>query len=353
MASSRALKAESTKVLKDCVKGRMLRLVIIPSLVCLAACGSNSGSSDSDQTVVEAAQIEENFFFPLPGTRAGASPSSGLGFATNDSALEDVDGAGEINVQVVRTVTDHEAGETRLVLTNEVAEFTSIFSDVASITIDGETLVFDFGSNPESVPGGQLWIVETPLTGDVSGIVNAYVYESAENPSLSGEFDSDAYFVVGFETDPAEIAALTGTATYVGEMFGYGQVVDANDGSLLDSEVEIEGEITINADFADLGTVNGGFSAEMSGGFDNRFANSVEMDFDADLDGNGYVANLNCSSGCSENASEIAGAFFGKDAIETTGVVAFDITETLEDQNAPGTFIETQFLSGAGFLAEQ
>lgn len=322
-----------------------MRVIAITSLLALAACGGG-GAQDVAPTGVSANAQALAF-----ATKAGEAPANGLGFATDTSVTEDIDGAGPINVKVAGAFTDHETGETRLIISDETVTITDLDDEVFVITLNGDTLSFFEGGGPESVVGGAAWSSSTFTTGDVSETRSIFVYERAENPDLTGEFDAELLYVVGLETDPNEVEALTGTVAYIGLLSGFGQLLDL-DGNLIDSEVSISGDIEITAAFDDLNTVNGALDASYSSD-DGDIANEVKMTFGTGIDGNGYAADLNCTSGCTGNASVLAGAFYGQDALETSGLIGFDITSSVENPDDPDAPFETQFISGAGFTATQ
>ncbi len=322
-----------------------MRAIAMISLLALAACGGG-GPGANPGGLSERAQA---LAF---GAKAGQAPANGLPFATEEMTLADVDGAGPISIKVVGAITDHESGETRLVILDETVISTGDDLGDFVVTLNGETLAFVEGAGPASVEGGEDWNSETFTEGAVSATRSIYVYARGGNPDLNGEFDAELFSVVGFETDPAEIAAIMGSVTYSGILEGYGQLLDL-DGNLIDDEVNISGGIEITAAFDDLDTVNGSLNASYGADEGSDFENTVEMTFSAGIDGNGYAADLNCTSGCVDQSSVIAGAFYGHDALETSGLIGFDITSTVANPGDPNAPFETQFIGGSGFTATQ
>ncbi len=322
-----------------------MRATAMISLLALAACGSGGSGANPDNLSERAQALAF-------GTKAGEPAANGLAFATEDTTLADVDGAGPINIKVVGAITDHESGETRLVILDETVTSTGNDLENFVVTLNGETLAFMEGAGPASVEGGEDWNSETFTEGAVSATRSIYVYARGENPDLNGEFDAELFSVVGFETDPSELAAIMGSVTYSGILEGYGQLLDL-DGNLIDDEVNISGGIEITAAFDDLDTVNGSLNASYGPDEGSDFENTVKMTFSAGIDGNGYAADLNCTSGCVDQSSVIAGAFYGHDALETSGLIGFDITSTVANPDDPNAPFETQFIGGSGFTATQ
>lgn len=322
-----------------------MRVIAMTSLCALAACGGGGGGSDAaPEGLSERAQA---LAF---GAQAGEAAANGLPFATDTSTLEDIAGAGPAKVKLVGAFTDHESGETQLIILDETATVTTDEDEIKLVTFNGQTLEFDEGSGPASVEGGTEWSLDTAFTsGDLSSTNSIYVYEGEENTELTGEFDAELFFVVGFETDPSEIEAINGSVTYFGELSGFGQLLDL-DGNLVANEVSVSGDIEIVASFDDPNAVNGTLNASLD---TVSFVDAVEMDFSAGINGNGYAADLNCTSGCSDQSSILAGAFYGQDALETSGLIGFDITSTVESPDDPNGPFDAQFVGGAGFTATQ
>lgn len=280
------------------------------------------------------------------GTRSADGSGNGLPFAVPASVLADLEDEGAIRVKVVRALTDWDSGTTQLVVSNETLTLSSgDTSDLGNIvlTLGGETLVFASGFAPAS-SGQDDWEAYLNSSGEVSGTGAVYTYERAQNPALSGEFDSEAFFTFGFETDPDEIAALVSTALYSGEFNGFGQVLDPVSGGVVGTEEEFSGIITLFADF-DNPSVDG----TLSGTFDYDGTGFVAT-FDAPIEGNGYnapVETMTCAGATCESSSEIGGAFFGTDALETSGIIGMDVTV---EPDLGDTY---RFISGGGFTATQ
>jgi hypothetical protein len=252
-------------------------------------------------------------------------------------------------IKVVRAQTDWDTGATRLVISNETLTLSpgAIAGDLDDvvITLSGETLNFLGGAAPASSGQGD-WFSYIVTSGAVSGIGAIYSYAGGSDPFLSGEFDSEAFFAFGYETDPDEIVALVGSAIYSGAFDGYGQVINPTTGVVISSEEEFFGTITLIADFDGApGSVDG----SLVGTFDYS-GTSFAVDFAAPIEGGGYLGALDmmtCSSATCTSDSALAGAFFGTGALETSGIIALDVTVDPVGADA------YRFLSGGGFTATQ
>ena len=186
------------------------------------------------------------------------------------------------------------------------------------------------------------------ITSEVSATGAVYAYEDAENPALTGEFDTEAFFAFGYETDPDEIAALVGTAIYSGDFAGYGQVIDPATGGVIQSEQKFSGTIDLMADF---GASSPSVSGDLDGTFD--FDGTVfSTSFSAPIEGNGFAGsldNMTCTDAVCLSDSELAGAFFGTNALETSGLLGMNV-RVIPDVDPDG---EYRFISGGGFTATQ
>jgi len=332
-----------------------MRVISIVSLLAVAACGGGgggsggSGGSGGGPTPPPPALNSNALFFGTPD--GSTTAANGQPFATALSALDDIEGAGVFNVKVVRAQTDWDSGETTFILSDETVTVTELDGGgVFEITLGGETITIDDGDSVAPNANGRSWQAQLNNSlGAVSGTGLLFDFVGAENPALAGEFDAGALFVFGHETDPAEIAALMGPSNYSGDFNGVGQLLDAN-GSVIGSRVLTSGTVTIGATFGNTASISGTVAGMIEDGHGNPAFN---MDFTTDLDGNGYASDLDCLSGCDDNASVIAGAFYGVDALETSGLIGLDITTDVTDPANTGQTIEGRYLGGAGFSATQ
>ena len=310
-----------------------MKKISIPVLLVLAACG---GGSDGGGGGVSTNATTQQLSFATTDSDAS---SNGLPFANSESTVADLEGA-EIDIKVVRALTDYDNGTTQLVISDETITIDSLDGageDVFTITLDGETFVVG-GENGTANANGVPWNTDRFTSGSASTTASIFSYAGEADPNFTGEFDSEAFFVVGFETDPDEIANLVGQIMYTGGFAGFGQLIDA-DGTI-SNERFVTGDIDITANFDD-GTVDGTLTSgeiEVSAGIDASF----DAEFSTGIEGNGFAADLACTNGCTDSTSGIAGAFYGEDGLETSGLIGLDV------QIDAG-----QFIGGAGFTAEQ
>lgn len=308
--------------------------VAIAALTALNACSAGSGFFGSDESL-------------FIGTRGASSSANGLPFAVASSVVEDLEAAGSVDVKVVRVLTDWESGSTRLLISDETATLAA--GDIAgdldglTITLAGETLVFSGGvATPAN--NQTAWQSYVNTVGTVSGTGSIYSYEGGSTGALSGEFDSEAFFAFGYETDPDEIAALVGSAIYTGTFDGYGQVLDPASGAVLANEQRYNGTFTLVADFD---------ASSVSGALDGTFAydgTAFAASFMAPVEGNGYSGTLDamtCMSATCISSTRVGGAFFGANAPETSGLIGMDVRVT------PVGGSEYRVLGGGGFTAVQ
>ena len=287
------------------------------------------------------------------GTTDPSESANGLAFADGVSTKADIEG--EIAVKVVRALTDWDSGETTLVISDEtltvpIGDATTL--DDITITLGGETLVFAGGNAPVSSGQDQDWVSYVNQNGGILNGSNSvtgafFTYEYSENPGLTGEIDSEAFYVFGYETDPDEIAALVGSAEYLGAFQGFGQVIDPVSGDVVAPESDYEGSITITANF-DTGKVDGDLDG-MIYNSSTELTTDFTTGFSADIEGNGYAAYMDefvCVDATCTSDSQIGGAFFGQDATETTGILAMDVVVDPDGEDP------YRLISGGHFAAQ-
>ena len=282
------------------------------------------------------------------GTRDADSSANGLPFALAGSVVEDLEGAGQIKVKVVRALTDWDSGTTRLLISDET--LTLVSGDIASgldnitLTLGGETVQLVGGGAPVSSGQADDWSAYLNTIGEVSGTGAVYTYQRVEDPALKREFDTEAFFAFGYETDPDEIADLVGTAIYSGPFGGFGQVLDPLTGAVVETEQEVSGTITLTADFdASTPSVTG----DLAGTFEYRNIDFTTS-FTAPVEGNGFLGELDsmtCNDAVCLSNSEVAGAFFGADAQESSGLIGMNV------RVIPDVGTEYRFISGGGYTA--
>lgn len=306
--------------------------VSVLAMIMLSGCTAGTGFFGSDNSL-------------FIGSRSGDSSANGLPFAVPASVVEDLEAEGAIKVKVVRALTDWESGATRLLISDETLTLSA--GDVAgnlaniTLTLDGEALAFVAGSAPAS-NGQSDWTSYLNSDGAVSGSGAVYSYNYGPSAVLSDEFDSEAFFVFGYETDPDEIAGLVGTAMYSGGFEGYGQVVDPATGSVIDSESYFSGNLDLTADFG-----GGSVSGTLDGSFDYD-GTLFDTAFTAPIEGNGYLGDLDsmsCTDAVCLSNSQVGGAFFGTGALETSGLLGMDVRVD------PDAGSEYQFIGAGSYTA--
>lgn len=300
--------------------------ICLLSLLTLAGCAASYPSRPSD-----------------PAYQIGAN---GLEFADGAQELADVEER-SLNVTVARFWREGEAGETQIVVSEEEVilppGFTAYEARDMVLTLDGETLTFVDG-RATMASGQTVWsylnyAMEHSATGGF------YTYGKFSTPFEGEAVDSEGFFAVGFQTDPASLLGLTGNPTYHGSYFGYGQLLDG-EGVLISEELQTIGAITIEADFTSArvsGQLNGFFDPEVT-------RTPYNMIFvNADIDGNTFAAapDMICAAAAScTSATSLGGTFFGPDGVEISGVIGFDETT----QIGPET---TRFIGAAGFSSSR
>ena len=276
------------------------------------------------------------------GGSGTADRGPSLPYATDDRVLADAVGT-PVPVTLVRYETDYGTGVTRLVTSDEVLTLTSFDGAGRDLTftlsLRGEVLDFaKTGYLLQATDGaGKVWEAYTNTLGAQSGTVGVYAYDFGGG---AGDFDTEGFFVFGYGTDPATLAARTTAATYSGDFHGIGGVVDQT-GAIVLEEAIGSGSIVLNVDF-DAMQVAG----DLSGSFEGFGAFEAGVN-SAAIVGNGFASTLSpeCGSGvaCSSNTL-ITGSFYGPDAGEASGLIAFDETVT-----TVGSGAGLRLLSGAGF----
>lgn len=133
----------------------------------------------------------------------------------------------------------------------------------------------------------------------------------------------------GFETDPTNIDARSGSLIYSGEFIAQGSIDNS-----LDTSTEFEGPITVTVDFAGVGSAN----VLIEGSLNN--VSDADLTGDLDLSGNGFSGGISCTSGCDNlGASQIDATFYGPNADELGGVIAVNITVDGAVYNGAGGFV--------------
>ncbi|MGI9391259.1 MAG: transferrin-binding protein-like solute binding protein [Boseongicola sp.] len=277
------------------------------------------------------------------GSETAEAAANGLEFSDGTQTVADVE-TRDIQVKFARFVRDPTTGEARIVLSDEMVTLPVTFTEYNDrdivMTLDGETLTFVDGEATLS-SGQSLWsYMNYKMAHSGTGAVYSY---GQYNEAIDDPFDMEGFFAFGFETDPNEIAALSGTATYTGSYFGYVQTFDLG-GSLTASELRTIGAINLESDFSQANV-----SGRLTGWIDPASDNTeYELIFlGAPIVGNGFVgsADITCPAGAScTSETYVGGAFFGQNGAEISGVVGID--ETVVE---PGDNEGYQIVGAAGF----
>ncbi len=305
-------------------------------IIGLGACSHGGGGADSggdnagNAAAATGEVVRSAFNF---GTESTDQGGNGLAFATDGAVLTDTNGQ-TVTVRMVRHITDAETGEARLEISTETIAIENIDADTLTATIGGETVAF---VNGEAVRlDGSDISVDNFQEGAFSTVRSLFSYPDA------GE-QTEAVFVVGLETNPEVLQALSGQVTYTGNISGFG-TESINNGESFVEEVSFDGNIALVADFGTeqiSGTTS--ITVDDSG---NTFDFNIA---DADIIGNGFGTELelvSCTDGltCSSN-SDIGGVFHGPNGEELAGITGLDLSATDADGNT------TDYIGSGGFVA--
>ncbi|MGI9395049.1 MAG: transferrin-binding protein-like solute binding protein [Boseongicola sp.] len=277
------------------------------------------------------------------GAETPEAAANGLEFADGTQSIADAE-AREIQIKLARFVRDPTTGETRIVLSDETVTLPVTFTDYGdrdiAVTLDGETLTFVDGEATLS-SGQSLWsYMNYKMVHSGTGAIYTY---GQYNEGIDDPLDMEGFFAFGFETNPNQIATLSGSATYTGSYFGYVQTFDL-DGSLTASGLRTIGAINMETDFSEAHV-----SGRLTGWIDpDGDDTEYELIFlGAPIVGNGFVgsADITCPAGAScTSETYVGGAFFGENGAEISGVIGIDETVA-----GPGDDQGYQFVGAAGF----
>lgn len=197
-----------------------------------------------------------------------------------------------------------------------------------TITLNGTVTIF---GEPVSISGGAGTLpstgqqVQVIFDGSRSGTYSATIQVVTYDAPDPGAIDGEVGYVIGFETNPSQVNALSGSLKYTGE-FVAGGVLDGT------TEAEYDGAITFTVDFS---------SDRVTGSLDGEIDSSTPVDLTlavgTSINGNGFSGALNCGAGCSSSSSQVDATFYGPNAAELGGVLALDFNNF----DGVGTFILT------------
>ena len=296
----------------------LLKTAALAPVLGLAACGGSS--------------TETTLIGPF-------SPNNGLPFAT-------------VNNQTVAVATvsgtEFSAGTTTAGWQNATGtsstgsvEFTIINANTIQMKQGADTWTFrNQGGSPVEV-----WLADSaagdgPTTlsavfgqGSTApgGLRSIFFGSISSPPQVAGAitFTSDIYAVSGFETNPAEVDALSATANYQGPA----QIVARTGASDTTAGDILEGTLDINIDFAGsnavTGTLNGNTDAEFGGGtLDLTLAPTTIASGD-----NNFSTTFSKTGGTNTQITgftntDVSGTLYGVDAAELGVVIKGDAAVT-------------------------
>lgn len=289
------------------------RAIATLGLLGVAACGGSGGSGGTTSPVE-----------PAPAT----DPISDSGFATASSAV--VTGESFDAQSTFRLLGDSNGN---IVVDEQDVEYT-ISQDGSTVTVvlEGETYVltqtvsgYSFAETGTQISATRIY-APTPVAEivDVLAVIDNEL--------------NDASFVIGFDTNPTQVAAQTGTAQMQGEIF-----VTARNGF---DRAFGSGDITLDVDFNE-DTLSGDFTLQDDFDFNSSFAiptSSYELEETA-IVADGFSGDISLTSGDingSITRAEYNGRFYGANAIAAGGQIIAEVDEIGQDDP---TFIEGAFIA--------
>ena len=275
------------------------RTSIVAICIALSACGGGGGD-DSGSVTTPA----------VPGT-------NGLDYGNAGQRLSDAEGI-TITGDAAQ-LQDGTVAQSPGTITLDAGFFSG--ARHGTVTIFGEqvTITDGAGTLPSTGQDVNLFF-DSSRSGTYAATLQVATYGASQPDAIDGEIG----YVFGFETNPAEINAVTGALEYTGEFLA---------GGLLNgtTEAEYEGAVTFIADFDDNDV-----TGRLVGQIDS--ATSVNLDLsNGALAGNGFTGGLTCDAGCNGSAGNVVGTFYGPSAAELGGTLALDF----ENFVGAGTFILT------------
>lgn len=284
------------------------RIFAALGLVGVAACGGSSSGGATSPTV---------------------DPVAASGFASASTA---VTGGSSFDVQNARRLLGDDQGN--IVIDRQDIEY-RIAPDAQTVTVvvAGETYVLNatFAGYEYSAPGEIVQAFRIYAPTDDAEIVDVFAV-------IDGELN-DGDFVIGFDTDPAQVAARSGTASLDGRIF-----VTARNGF---DRAFADGDLTLDVNF-DANTISGDATVVDTNDLNSSFSiptTTFSLE-ETDIVGNGFsgdiVATSNNLGGTLSN-SGYDGRFYGAGAPTAGGQIAGQITN--EDDSSDVIFFEGAFLA--------
>lgn len=276
------------------------RTSIVAICIALSACGGGGGDDSGGGTTPA-----------VPGT-------NGLDYGNAGQRLSDAEGIAITGdaAQLQNGIVSQSPGTITL-----DAGFFQGARD-GTVTIFGEQVTISDGAGtlPSTSQDVNLFF-DSSRSGTYAATLQVVTYGAAQPGAIDGEIG----YVFGFETNPAEMNAVTGSLEYTGEFLA---------GGLLNgtTEAEYEGAATFTVDFG-----NNTVAGTLEGQIDS--ATWVNLDLlDGALAGNGFTGGLTCDVGCTDDsAGNVVGTFYGPSAAELGGTLVLDFGNF----EGAGTFVLT------------
>lgn len=264
------------------------------------------------------------------GSGGGEPPvRNGLPYGAEGQALSDAEG-----VAITAQKASFQAGSVSAIDRGTItldAGFVAALSDAArsgTVEIFGQTVTITNGVG-DLVTGEEVRITFDTSPGRIgtyAGILDINV----SGPD-AGDINGEGTYVFGFETDPAQVDARTGSLLYSGEFLAQGSLANS-----VDTSTEYQGAIDVAVNFAGIGSANVTLNGTVAA------ADPATLTGTLGLSGNGFAGGLGCTAGCpAAGGSTIDATFYGPDAIELGGVIAVDITVNGKTYDGVGSFILT------------
>lgn len=289
------------------------RLVWLLGPACLLAACGGGGATEEGGGIIE---------FPPPAT----PQENGLPYGADGWTFADA----EDTVIVAAGAAYESDGGTQTQL-GELSFGMGFFADDpterdAVVTLFGEEVIITDGEG--SLANGQnVRITFDPLlAGNHAGIAQVFSYAALESVAPLDPVNGEAAYVFGFLTDPALInGRIAGSVRYSGDLTGIG-AVSINGAPTGDpTGTELDGAITINADFA-ANRVAGNIAAIYDAGTRNV---GVNLSMDSTLfSGNTFAGTFDCSGRCASN-TDMDAAFYGPNGQEVAGVLSVDTSHEI------------------------
>ena len=263
------------------------------------------------------------------GGTGGGPGTNGLDYATATQTLSDAEG-----VQITGQKASFQVGSNAQINSGTITLDPGFLAALSDGARDGTLEIFELTVDIENGvgtlpgPGGEeVRITYNPNRSETyAGILDITV-----GGDDAGDINGAGTYVFGFETNPSQVDARSGSLIYSGDFVALGSL-DGN----VDTSTEYEGAMTVTVNFNGAGTAGVAINGRLNDADDATLSGSLG------LSGNGFSGGLTCSAGCNNGGgSSVDATFYGPNAIELGGVVAVDITVGGHTYDGVGTFILT------------